>query len=107
MERGGIGGVLENRGREKNFRADSGASGAGIDFQRATELGHAFAHPGNSDAESRLAPMGSAVGGDDHAAPEVCDFEDDALSIFAEHDVGTLAAGVALDVGEAFLSDAK
>src|ERR1700722_2893168 len=107
MESGVIVGILENRSGKKNSGTYGGAGSAGVYFEGATELGHAFAHAGDADAEARLAAMGGAVGRNDHAAAEVGDFEGDALRIFAEDDLGALAAGVALDVGEAFLGDAE
>ena|SRR5882757_2713307 len=107
MERGAIVGILENRGGNKNFGTNGGAAGAGIDFERAAELGHAFAHASDADAEARLTAMGSAIRRDDHAAAEIRNFEGDAIGIFAQCDLGALAAGMALDVGETFLGDAK
>src|ERR1700756_2164464 len=107
MQSGVMGGILENRGREKNPGADSGATGGGIDFERAAELGHSFTHAGDADTESGLAAMRNAIGGGGHAAAEVGDFQGDAIGTFAEDDLGTLAAGVALDVGEGFLGDAE
>src|SRR5258708_38525244 len=106
MESGGIEGVLENRGREKNFRTDGGASGAGIDFERAAELGHAFSHAGDADAEAGLAAMGGAVCRDDHATAGVGGFGGGALWLFAKADFRAPAAGGALDVGKTLLRDA-
>jgi len=106
MESGGIV-VLENRSREKNFRTDGGTGGAGIDFEGAAELGHAFAHAGDANTKAWLTAMRSAVVGNAHPAAEVCDFEDDAFGVFVKPDLSAFAAGVSLNVGEAFLSDAK
>src|SRR6266852_3881321 len=107
MERGVIDGILENRSRKKNSGTDGGASGAGIDFERAAELRHSFTHAWDAYAEARLAAVGSAVCRDDHATAEVGDFKSDALRVFPEDDLGALAAGMTLDVGETFLSDAE
>src|SRR6266702_1446648 len=107
MSSGGIERVLENRSGQKNSGTNGGATGAGFDFQRAAELSHAFAHAGDADAETGLAAMRRAVGGNDHAGAKIGDFEGDAFGIFAEDDLGAFAAGVALDVGETFLGDAE
>src|ERR1700680_5322245 len=102
MKRGVIGRILENRGAEETPRAARGAAGAGSDFERAAELGHALAHAGNADAEARLAAVGRAIGRNGHAAAEVGDFEGDAVRILAEGELGALAAGRGLAVGGVF-----
>src|ERR1700730_15104760 len=107
MESSVISGILESRSGKKNSGAHGGAGSAGVYFEGATELSHAFAHAGDAHAEARLAAMGRAVGRNDHTAAGVGDFQSDALRIFAEDDLGTLAARMALNVGEAFLSDAE
>src|SRR5216684_5964919 len=107
MERGVIDGILENRSRKKNSGTDGGASGAGIDFERTAELRHPFTHAWDAYAEAGLAAMRRTICGDGHAGAEVGDFKSDALRVFAEDDMGALAAGMTLDVGETFLSDAE
>jgi len=73
----------------------------------ATELGHAFAHAGNAHAKARDIGLGWAVGGKLHAATVIDDLQGDRGRVFAETDGRRVAAGMALDVGEAFLNDAE
>src|SRR3974390_2993437 len=98
--------VLERGSREQNSSAHSGAVGVGLNVEIAAELSHTFAHAGNANAVAGR-PEGLAIFGWEHALAVVGDFENDGIHIFAERNACLLAAGVALDVGEAFLSDAK
>ena len=99
---------LRRRRTEENSSANGGAGGTRNDFEAAAELRHAFAHAGDADAEADFTGTRRfAVGGSGHAVAVVGDFEGDGGSLAAETNFGGVAAGMALDVGEAFLDDAE
>src|ERR1700719_3029412 len=60
--------------------------------QRVRESSSVRRQARDAHAEARLAAMGRAVRRNDHTAAGVGDFQSDALRIFAEDDLGTLAA---------------
>jgi len=107
MRRGAIGCLLGKTFRGRDSSANGGAGRAGFNSEAAAELGHAFAHAGNTHAEARDIGLGWAIGGKLHAATVIGDLQGDLGRIFAETDGGGAAAGMALNVGEAFLNDAE
>ena len=78
-----------------------------MNVEAATELSDAFAHAGNADAKMGVIGEGLAIGGEMHAASEIDDLENDGGGVFEEADGGGCAAGMALDIGKAFLNDTE
>src|SRR5208283_290219 len=107
MRRGAIGGLLGKNSRGGDSSANGGTGRAGFNSEAAAELGHAFAHSGNAHTEVDAIGLGEAIGGKLHAVAEINDLQGDRVRVLAEPDGGGVAAGVALNVGEAFLNDAE
>src|SRR5208283_178303 len=107
MLRGAIGSLLGGSLTTRHSSANGGAGGAGCNFEVAAELGHALTHARNAHAEACDIGLGWAVGGKLHAATVIDDLQGYRRRVFAETDGGGVAAGMALNVGEAFLNDAE
>src|SRR5271157_199196 len=107
MRRGAIESLLGRNLRSRDGSANGGAGGTGFNVEGAPELSHAFAHAGDADAEMGDIGLGEAIEREFHTAAEVDDLEHDGGRSFEKADGGGAAAGMALDIGKAFLNDAE
>src|SRR5208337_4952609 len=99
--------LLGNTLRARDGSPNGGAGGAGFNVEAAAELGHAFAHAGNAHAEERDVGPRWVIGRELHSVAIVSDLQGHLGKIFAKTDGGGVAAGMALNVGEALLNDAE
>lgn len=97
-----FGGLLEGEGD-----ADAGAGEGAGDVELAAEFADALAHAGEADSHARAGffKFGKFFGGNTLAV--ILDGEGGVGVIGGEVNVHGFAAGVAQDVGEAFLEDAE
>ena len=101
-----MGRILKYWSRVEYTRANRGTTGIGINFELPANLGHAFAHARNTDAQpSRAGRVAVFRRGD--AAAVVGDFQSDACGVVAKSYSSELASGMALNIGEALLGDAE
>src|SRR4029077_11110902 len=97
-------GNLGSQGYENPYRR---SRGTGINLEFAAKLRHPFAHAKNTNTETAAGAVPALHGVLGHAATAVAHIEVDASGIAAQANRGRLAAGVALNVCQTFLNDAK
>src|SRR3974390_2172120 len=91
---------------EGNSSANGGAVVIRKNLEGASEKSHAFAHTRDTHAEAGFLRRGIPVR-NNHALPEINDFESDEGIFLPEADFCGGTAGVALNISEGFLDDAE
>src|SRR5215469_1744965 len=107
MESVGVGGALHGDGGDGNGNSHQGSARVGFNAQVPAQVAHAFAHTGKPHAGSdSIAPVAFQYFGSD-AFSGILDGQRDAITHAFAANRGSRAAGVTVNVGEAFLEDAE
>src|SRR5215469_4089765 len=98
---------LQGWSGQADARTHGCAVGIRFDVQIPAELCHALAHAGNSDAEARGVASEFSVPRSAHAAAVISNLQDRRIHVFLKRYLREFAAGMPLDIQQAFLRNAE